>query len=359
MQNHQRILHEGLQLVLAGVDRDRCDEPAVFADVLHDGFVVGDAAREDDGVDLARERCGHCPDLLGDVVAHGVEHHAGAVVALLDALHHLQNGVRAEIGHQSALARNVFQQLLARVLSREADLDQLARRDAARTVRSEGPVAVEGVVHVDDAPLAVCRHGDAAAHVGHDEVRFLVDEARALAVQAGGRLLVQGVEDRLALAHRHARDAGRVVHLVDDRRIGDVGLDAGAGHVGDLGRQQATEVAGVFHLGVPQVVAHARVHLVDAGRNGTDESAAADDGREPVDVEVVVAQRLEDQPPAPVELVDDVGEAGEFLRGVRERQFQQRPLLFVEGDLRGCRAGIYCQYDVAHKILGSGFRFGW
>jgi len=197
----------------------------------------------------------------------------------------------------------------------------------------------------------VCADRDAATHVGHDQVRLFVDEARALAVQAGRGLLVEGMENRLARAHRHARDAGHVVHLVHHGRVGDVGLDTG--HVGDLCGQQAAEVAGVLHLGVPQVVAHPRIDLVDAGRDRADESSAADDRRKLLDVERFFAQGGEDQTASPVELVDDVGESGEFFGRVTQGQIQQRPLLVIEGDLCGSRAGIYCQYFVSHKFLGS------
>ena len=198
---------------------------------------------------------------------------------------------------------------------------------------------IEGVVHVDDAALPVRRDRDAAAHVGHDQIRPVVGDALAVAVQPGDGLLVERVGDRLAHAHRHARKAGHVVHLVHDGRIGDVGLDAG--HVGDLRGEQSAQVAGVAHAGVAQVVAHAGVDLVDARGYGADQTSPADDGREVPDLEPVLAQGVENQTATPVELVDDVGESGELFRRMTQGQFQQRPLLLVEGDLRGGRAGIY------------------
>jgi len=201
-------------------------------------------------------------------------------------------------------------------------------------VRGEGPVAVEGVVDIDDAALSVRRDRDAAAHVGHDQVRFFVGPAHAAAVQARDGLLVQGMEDRLARAHRHTRDAGCVVHLIDHRGIGYVGFHAR--HVGDLRREQSPEVAGVLHRGVAQVVAHPGVDLVDSGGDGAYQSSAADHGRQIFQVERLFAQGREDQSPAPVELVDDIGESGDFFGRVAQGQIQQRPLLVVEGDLRGC-----------------------
>ena len=91
----------------------------------------------------------------------------------------------------------------------------------------------------------------------------------------------------------------------------------------------------MLHLRVPQIVAHARIDLVDACGDGAYQSAPADDDREVLDVERLFAERREDQAAAPVQLVVHAGEAGDLLGGVTEVQFQQRPLLVVEGDL--CR----------------------
>lgn len=203
----------------------------------------------------------------------------------------------------------------------------------------EGAVAVQGVVHVHDPALLVGRDRNAAAHVGDDQVRLFVNQSRAVAVQACRGFLVQGVEDRLARAHGHARDAGRVVHLVHHGRIGYVGLHAR--HVGDLRRQQPSEVAGVLHLGVPQVVPHPRIDLVNPRGDRTDQPAAADDGRELFDVELLLAERREDQAPAPVQLVDDVGKLRDLFGLVAQGHLQQGPFVVVEGDLGGCGAGIY------------------
>ena len=45
---------------------------------------------------------------------------------------------------------------------------------------------------------------------------------------------------------------------------------------------------GMLHLGVDQVFAQGFVHLVGAGRNGFYQAAAADDGRQLADVEVLL-----------------------------------------------------------------------
>ena len=115
-EHHQRIGDQRFEFVLARIDRDRSDERAAFADVLHDRLVVGDAAREDDGLNAAREGRGHGSDLFHDVVAHGVENLFGPLVALRDAFHDLNHGVGSQVGHQPAFARNEFQQLLFRIL---------------------------------------------------------------------------------------------------------------------------------------------------------------------------------------------------------------------------------------------------
>ena len=92
-EHHQRIGDQRFEFVLARIDRDRSDERAAFADVLHDRLVVGDAAREDDGLNAAREGRGHGSDLFHDVVAHGVENLFGPLVALREV--RLPAGVKA------------------------------------------------------------------------------------------------------------------------------------------------------------------------------------------------------------------------------------------------------------------------
>ena len=54
-EDDQCVGDQRFEFVLAGVDRDGGDERAEFRNVLHDGFVVGDAARQDDGVNLSAE----------------------------------------------------------------------------------------------------------------------------------------------------------------------------------------------------------------------------------------------------------------------------------------------------------------
>lgn len=165
----------------------------------------------------------------------------------------------------------------------------------------------------------------------HDEVVLLVDQPHAFAVEPHGRLLVEHMENRAARAVGQSAHAGYVVHLVDHHRVGDVGLHAGHGR--DVGRQQSAQIRGVLARGVAQVVTHGVVDLVDSGRNGLHEPAAADDHRQFADVKVLFAQRREDDFTAPVELRNDVVEAGNLLGRVAERQLQQRMLVVVEGDL--------------------------
>ena len=293
---------------------------------------MGDAARQDDGVNPSAEGGGHGADLLHDAVAHGVLHHAGFFVALTDALHDLYHGVGPQMRHETAFAGQHLLDVVPRVAARKAEIDQFAGGKGSGALRCERSVAVEGVVHIDDAALLVGCDRDAAAEVGDHEVRLLVDDADAVAVQAGRGFLVECVEDRTPRAVGMPAQARYVVHFVHDHGVGDVGFDA-CGRRDSVG-QQAAEVGGVLHRGVLQVAAHGVVHFVHAGGNGFDEAAAADYGRERHDVEAVFLQCREDHVTAPVELVDDVGVVCDLFRRVTQGQIQQRPLLVVEGDLR-------------------------
>ena len=148
------------------------------------------------------------------------------------------------------------------------------------------------------------------------------------------------MEDRAARALGQTADAGHVVHLVHHHRIGDVGLHAC--HAGDLVGDQTAEVRGMLHLGVDQVFAQGFVHLVGAGRNGFYQAAAADDGRQLADVEVLLFERLEHDFAAPGQLLGDIGEFRDLLGRMAQGQFEQRTLVFVEGHLGRGGTGVDC-----------------
>ncbi len=98
----------------------------------------------------------------------------------------------------------------------------------------------------------------------------------------------------------------------------------------------------MLHLGVDQVFAQGFVHLVGAGRNGFYQAAAADDGRQLADVEVLLFERLEHDFAAPGQLLGDIGEFRDLLGRMAQGQFEQRTLVFVEGHLGRGGTGVDC-----------------
>ena len=135
-------------------------------------------------------------------------------------------------------------------------------------------------------------------------------------------------------------------HLVHHDRIGDIGLDTDLGC--DLLCDQSAQIRGVLPPGVEQVVVQCVVHLVDPALDGMNQPAAADDGRESADVKSAFAQRFEHEVFPPFELVADRRERGDLGGGVVDRQRKDGLRIFVDGDLRGGRARVNSQNDVAH-----------
>ena len=67
-------------------------------------------------------------------------------------------------------------------------------------------------------------YADAATHMADHQVQVLVVLAVVAGVHTGDGLLVQGVEDGLALKIGVTGDAGDFVELVHYHRVGDVGV---------------------------------------------------------------------------------------------------------------------------------------
>ena len=76
--------------------------------------------------------------------------------------------------------------------------DELARGQGARALGREGSFPIEAVVHIDVAALLVGAHGDATAHVGHDDVDALIESLVLLGVAAGRGDLIEGMADHAA-----------------------------------------------------------------------------------------------------------------------------------------------------------------
>ena len=354
-QHGQCVACQRLQLVLAGVDEDRGDEVDMRGDEIREPLVVGDAAGEQDRIRLAFEGDGHRPDLFGHVVAHGAQHQHRLQIVVVDPPQDFGDRRRAEVCEQAAAAVDEFLQLFAGVFSRKAKVDQRSRRQRAGALRRKRPCAVEGVGGVDHAPLAVRADGDAASHVRDDQVQLFVFPTRFAGVPACDGLLVEGVEDRFARQLGQSRNACVGNHLVHHDRIGDIGLDTDLGC--DLLCDQSAQIRGVLPPGVEQVVVQCVVHLVDPALDGMNQPAAADDGREGADVKSAFAQRFEHEVFPPFELVADRRERGDLGGGVVDRQRKDGLRIFVDGDLRGGRARVNSQNDVAHG-RGAYCRFG-
>lgn len=184
------------------------------------------AARKDHGVDLATQHRGHLPDTLDDGETHKFESLCRLAVAGCGAVVKLAHGVGTRERYQTRMSDDEMPCLFVRVSSRVAEVDQIARRYSPRTFRCDGTLTVEGVVHVDDAPLAVRRHRDAASHVCHNEIQLLVRASHTLGIYACRGFLVERMKDRTSADLCHAAHLGHIDALIHNHRVGNVGLYA-------------------------------------------------------------------------------------------------------------------------------------
>ena len=166
-------------------------------------------------------------------------------------------------------------------------------------------MAVQRVVHVHAAAVAVGADGDAPAQMADDEVEVFVALSPVGGVAAGHGALVQGVPGGDARHQRRAGQAGHVVQFVRHARVGDeraASLDA----PGYVGGDEAAQVAGMGTGGRLRVVQHPVVDFVDSAGDGFEQASAPDDGVEPQG-DALRPQFAEHHVFAEVELVGHVG----------------------------------------------------
>ncbi len=160
---------------------------------------------------------------------------------------------------------------------------------------------------------------------------------------AGGRFLVQGVENADARDLGPAGDAGQVGHLVDGHRVDDVGLDPDV--AGDVAGQERPQIGCVLGLRLLQVFGHLLADAVGSRGHRAQQPAAADDGGQLPDIEGVLLQKAEDDLVAEMMLVDDARKGGQLI-GLMGDVLTEDLLVTVEnGDLGRGGTGVYREYE--------------
>ena len=146
--------------------------------------------------------------------------------------------------------------------------------------------------------------------MGYDEVQVFVFLSDRCCILSCHSLLVEGMEDRLALYSRESADSGSSVKLVHHYRVSDICRTSA--FLGNLVGDECAEVAGMFVCGVDQVLLHLFVYQINAALQWTEQSAASDYSVE-LHLDVLLLEELEDEIPAVFILVDDVMELCQFV----------------------------------------------
>ena len=180
--------------------------------------------------------------------------------------------------------------------------------------------------------------GDAAAHVGDDEVEVFVAHSLNLGMAAGCGALIEGMPHTGTPHFRTTAEVRLGQHLVDD---------LGIGHQSQASRQLpgegrgdvATDVAHVLALPVARVAQHGVVHRIDSGGNGVGETAAGNDGIE-IEGNAFGGQRFQQALTARGQLRETVGELRELVGRVVNGFDEHRALIVVDGHFRAGGTGI-------------------
>ena len=184
----------------------------------------------------------------------------------------------------------------------------------------------------------MCPDGDAAPHVGNDEVEIFVMHALNFGVTAGGGALIEGVPDADARHFGTAAEVSLGQHLVDDLGIGHQG-GASRQLRSERRRNVATEVTHVLTNGRARVAQHGFVHRIDPGGNGMREATARDDGIE-IEGDAFVGQGAEQGVATHGELRETVGKLCQFFGGVTNGFDEQRALVVINCHFGAGGAGI-------------------
>ena len=187
---------------------------------------------------------------------------------------------------------------------------------------------------------------DTPAHVDHDEVFFIVRHTQILGGAASGGPLREGVETALPLEGRVARVSSQRPELVDHHRVGNKGRSAGA--AADLVGQRGAEARGMLTpFSAPQVADHLGVYSVDAAGDGLGQSAAAGNGQTPLQVDPLFFYETPNGVEAELVLIDHAVELGQLLLRMADLLGGQTIQAAIDGQLRGSRAGIKDDHQVA------------
>ena len=319
----ESALAEGEQLVLTGVGGDGSDPAEVVGQGLGRERVVGNAAGQNDLIDLAVQHGSHSAGVLGDLVEEGIPHLLGQCIAGLGHLADLTGIVGVQVAVKAAVAADLLVDLLLGVLTAEAHLDQITDRHGAAALGAEAALAIENVVHIHDLAVVMGADRDTAAHVDDDEVQLVVALAVLLGKAAGNGLLVQRMENRAAGQLRHTGNARLIGQFIDNHRVHDV-----AGHaqrITDLAGKDAAQIGGMLPLNTGLQVSEQRIaDGIGAARNGLEQAAAADNDIQRLGVAVLLLQEVENDLLAEIFLINDAGILGDLLGGVAQRFFKQQ-----------------------------------
>ena len=282
---------------------------------------------------------------------HRVNEESRAFVTGVFHRENLSHVSRSEVSHQSCLSRHATFELVFRVASGKAEVNQIRGGKRACSFGREWTFAIQSVVRIDRASLLVCCDGDSASEVADNEIEFVVGGSHLFRVASRDGPLVQRVPNAQSRHERRPADSCFRKQFINDRGISDISLTAIGLHLCKLFGNQTAQVAGVFAQRVERVVAHLSIHAIDAAGDGLCQSAASYDGIEDKR-NVVFLQPFQNEVSAELVLLGDVFVGRQFFGLVPDDRDEQRLSVQIDPDLCGSGAGI----DDQDAIAGRGHR---
>ena len=193
-------------------------------------------------------------------------------------------------------------------------------------------------------------HADAAAHMAHDQIQLFIGFAYLFGVALGHGFLVQGVEHALAGDQRMAGIAGHIAKLIHHRRIHNERGNADL--IADLPGNQAAQIAGMLSGNAFDTVFQQRIGGgIGAAVDGLDQTAAAADGVDGFQVDLMLFQCVHDQLLAPLLLIGNRGEFRDLLGRMTERFVKEHLFIVEKADLGGSGTGVDDKDSVSHFLF--------
>ena len=155
LQHFPRIACQSLHLVFTWVAIGGCKEVNALAELFDDILRTSQSASQQDCIDLATQHSTLGGNVLCRVVDHRINNQFCVLIALFNSFFQVLHIVRTQVGVQTSLSSNAFQELGFGVFAAEAKPNEVGGRQRTGTLGRERPLAIKGIVGIYGSTVIV------------------------------------------------------------------------------------------------------------------------------------------------------------------------------------------------------------